>query len=132
MHDGAGEANDRLAERGLRRSGAPVHVSLICLHQAGAPPDRLLAATRIGAALNIPPEQVMLREGWISERDYYRSLARWLGLPFVEEPFALGKGAHYPQSIVAGIAQHADGAWVCAPEARRIKTLAATHSFRNE
>ncbi len=124
MHDGAGEANDRLAERGLRRSGAPVPVSLICLHQAGAPPDRLLAATRIGAALNIPPEQVMLREGWISERDYYRSLARWLGLPFVEEPFALGKGAHYPQSIVAGIAQHADGAWVCAPEARRIKTLA--------
>ncbi|MDP2355515.1 MAG: glycosyltransferase [Beijerinckiaceae bacterium] len=123
MHDGAGEATDRLSERASRR-GALVPVSLICLHQAGAPPDRLLAATRIGAALNIPPEQVMLREGWISERDYYRSLARWLGLPFVEEPFALGRGAHYPQSIVASIAQHADGAWICAPEARRIETLA--------
>jgi hypothetical protein len=77
MHDGAGEATDRLAERSLRRGGAPVPISLICLHQAGAPPDRLLAATRIGAALNIPPEQVMLREGWISERDYYCALARW-------------------------------------------------------
>ena len=123
-HDGAGEATDRLAERSLRRGGAPVPISLICLHQAGAPPDRLLAATRIGAALNIPPEQVMLREGWISERDYYCALARWLGLPFLEEPFAAGRGAHYPQSIVAGIAQHADGGWVCAPEARRIETLA--------
>lgn len=124
MHDGAGEATDRLADRLWRRGSAPVPTSLICLHQIGAPPDRLLAAARIGAALNIPPEQVMLREGWISKRDYYRALARWLGLPFLDEPFPVGRGAHYPQSIVAGIAQHSDGAWVCAPEARRIETLA--------
>ncbi|MFN3889424.1 MAG: glycosyltransferase [Beijerinckiaceae bacterium] len=124
MHDGAGDATNRAAHRPLRRGGAPLPPSLVCLQQSGAPPDRLLAATRIGAGLNIPPEQVIMREGWISEGAYYRALARWLGLPFVDEPFEVGKGAHYPQSIMAGVAQRADGMWISAPEGRRIETLA--------
>lgn len=128
MHGGAVDASDRAIDRGgearQRRALASLPASLACLHQAGHPPDRLLAAARIGAALGIAPEQVMMREGWIGEREYYRTLAKWLGLTFIDEPFAPGQGAHYPQSIIAGVAQRADGAWVSAPEGRRIETLA--------
>ena len=125
MHGGALDASERAhGDTRQRRGAAPLPVSLACLHQMGLPPDRLLAAARIGAALGVAPEQVMLREGWISERAYYRALARWLGLTFVDEPFTPGAGAHYPQSIVAGIAPRDDGAWICAPEGRRIETLA--------
>ncbi|MBX9757442.1 MAG: glycosyltransferase [Beijerinckiaceae bacterium] len=136
MHGGAVDASDwasdwaseraceRASEARQRRALTSLPASLACLHQAGHAPDRLLAAARIGAALGIAPEQVMLREGWIGEHEYYRTLAKWLGLTFVDEPFAPGHGAHYPQSIVAGIAPRADGAWICAPEGRRIETLA--------
>lgn len=105
-------------------SRASLPASLVCLQQAGVAPDRLLAAARISAALDLPPEQAMLREGWISERAYYRLLARWLGLAFTDEPFETGASAHYPQSIVAGVVQRADGAWIAAPEGQRIETLA--------
>jgi glycosyltransferase XagB len=124
MHDGAADATERGYPRTGLRQVPNIPLSLVCLHRAGTPPDRLLAAARMGASLNVTPEQVMLCEGWIDERAYYRALARWLGLGFIDEPFELGKGAHYPQSIVAGIAQSADGDWVCAPEGRRIEMLA--------
>lgn len=124
MHDGAGDATDRHDEWRLRRQPGALPVSLACLQQAGVAPDRLFAAARIGAALGVPPEQVMLREGWIGERAYYRALARWLGLPFVDEPFQAGRSARYPQSIVAGIVRRADGLWIAAPEGRRIDALA--------
>lgn len=124
LHDGAGDATERAGPRPARRSAANPPPSLVCLHQAGFPPDKLLLAARIGLALGLPPEQVMLREGWIGEAEYYRTLARWLGLAFVDEPFQTGKGAHYPQSIIAGVAPRADGAWIAAPEGRRIDALA--------
>jgi cellulose synthase/poly-beta-1,6-N-acetylglucosamine synthase-like glycosyltransferase len=85
----------------------------------------LLAAARVAAASGASPEQVLLREGWMGEEAYYRALARWLGLPFVNEPFEPGQSAHYPRSIVAGIAQRADGVWISAPEGRRLEALAA-------
>ncbi len=124
MHGGAADATDRLDERRLTRPGGTLPTPLICLHRAGVAPDRLLAAARIGEALGVSPEQVMLREGWISERAYYRALAGWLGLPFDDEPFQTGEGVHYPQSIVTGLSQRADGVWISAPEGRRIDTLA--------
>ena len=124
LHDGAVDATERAAPRPVRRSGANPPPSLVCLHQAGFPPNKLLLAARIGAALDLPPEQVMLREGWIGESEYYRTLARWLGLPFVDAPFETGSGAHYPQSIVAGIVPRAGGGWIAAPEGKRIDTLA--------
>lgn len=138
MHGGAADASEVAGEQvrekprdasartgdPRQRSGGALPVSLVCLQQAGVAPDRLLAATRIAAELDLAPEQVMLREDWIGERAYYRLLARWLGLHFVEEPFDLGAGAHYPQSIAAGVVQRADGAWISAPEGRRIEALA--------
>ncbi len=87
-------------------------------------PDRLLGAIRIGAALNVSPERVLLAEGWISEDDYFRALAHWLGLPYLDAPFQPGDDARYPASIRAGIAPGADWPharrWAIAPTGARI------------
>jgi cellulose synthase/poly-beta-1,6-N-acetylglucosamine synthase-like glycosyltransferase len=65
------------------------------------------------------------REGLIDEQTWYRALARWLDLPFIEAPFPPGPGARYPESLLAGLAPGPDGLWIVAPEGERIAMLAA-------
>lgn len=109
-------------------AGAPVPIALACL-VGRLGPDMLLAATQAAARLGVAPEQWLISEGRLTEAEYYAALARWLGLPFVDEVFSPGPGAAYPGSIladvVAGKGWPAQPVWTLAPSGRRIAELAA-------
>ncbi|MDB5569193.1 MAG: hypothetical protein JWN93_376 [Hyphomicrobiales bacterium] len=91
------------------------------------PPELLLAAARTGAELGVSPERPLLQGGWIREEDYYRALAGWLGLAYLEA-FEPGARARYPASILAGLApasgDDAPTRWIIAPSGARIADLA--------
>lgn len=117
----------------FRTPDAAGPVALLCLREAGLAPEKLLAAIAIAARHKTTPEQVVLKEGWIGEADYYERLSDWLDMPLLAAPIATGPGAVFPHSILSGLAPGPQwtgdrGAigrrWIAAPEGAQIVHLA--------
>jgi glycosyltransferase XagB len=86
----------------------------------------LLAAAATARAQGMTADAVLIAEGKISEYDFYRSLARYLHLAFVDRTVALGLATRYPQSVKAGLAPLADSkgpAFLAAPRGEVIPHL---------
>lgn len=108
-------------------------VALLCLREAGLPPETLLAAINIAARHKTTPEHVALKEGWIGEAEYYDRLSAWLDMPLLEGPLVTGPGAAFPHSILSGLAPGPQWtsskggigrSWIAAPSGAQIAHLA--------
>ena len=74
----------------------------------------------------VAPEAALLAGGIIQERFFYRCLAHYLGVAFVEGEVMLGAGARYPYAIHSGIAplDGRDGCrWLAAPRGQLLVEL---------
>lgn len=91
----------------------------------GASPALLIKAAALARAQAITPKAAILATGAITEAFYYQSLARHLGVSFIERDVALAEGARYPHSIHAGVAPLAgDGPrWLAAPRGTTVTSL---------
>jgi glycosyltransferase XagB len=69
----------------------------------GVQRDLLMAAAVRAKSLAMSAAEVLLAEGGISEEHFYRSLARHLGLTYVDEPIRLGPQASFPETIHNGL-----------------------------
>lgn len=88
---------------------------------------RLLArAAAEAAAAGTDAATALLNAGLMAESDYYRALARALGVPYLDGPIAFGLGLSFPGSLVTGLAPLALGSvapCVLAPRGRAIADL---------
>jgi glycosyltransferase XagB len=90
---------------------------------------RLLGrAAAEAAAAGTDAATALLQAGLMAEADYYRALARALGVPYLDGPIPFGLGVRFPDSLAAGLAPLAPGAvapCVLAPRGRMIADLLA-------
>ncbi|WOJ91263.1 glycosyltransferase [Methylocapsa polymorpha] len=104
--------------------GLPIELSF--LSADGAAPAALVAAQAQARAQGITPEAALLARGAIDETSYYQSLARHLGVIFIDREIALGASARYPHSIHAGIAPLGGDSgprWLAAPPGAALADL---------
>ncbi|QFU18020.1 glycosyltransferase [Microvirga thermotolerans] len=80
----------------------------------GVSPGLLREAARRAEAAGVPAETFLLRNGLVGETEYYRALARELGLPFTLFPRLSGH-VRYPESILAGLAPIEGEGFAVAP-----------------
>lgn len=88
----------------------------------------LMAAVARARAQGVTADAVLLAEGTISEDHFYRSLARYLRLPFAAADMRLAAAIDYPQCLKAGVVPLAGldrTAFVVAPRGRAIGELIA-------
>jgi cellulose synthase/poly-beta-1,6-N-acetylglucosamine synthase-like glycosyltransferase len=76
----------------------------------GVSPSVLTAAAETACAQGVSADAALLATGAISEKRFYRSLARHLRLAFVDGPVPIAATAQYPQAVHAGLAPIAAGA----------------------
>ncbi len=86
----------------------PLPATLAFLMEAGIPGAPLREAAAEARRLAICPVAVLLAGGGITAQDYYRALARHLGLPFLDDP-ALVTGLPSETAIATGHAPLAEG-----------------------
>ena len=119
--------NPQTERREISRTPPRVHPALSFLTSFGVPTNVLIRASAAAAHADVRPERALITTGLMREDVYYRSLARHLGLRFVEDSVALGDATRFPHAITAGVAPLADAltgeAWLLAPEGRRIDEL---------
>ncbi len=102
--------------------------SLSFLATQRVPPGLLLEALDAGRRSGVNPVAALLANGAISEEDYYRALARNLGVPFDDGEIPLGGGLAYPETIHAGVAPALFGGvagWLIAPAPQQVDQLIA-------
>lgn len=91
------------ARQGFRDDTAPLPVSIAFLAEYGVAPADLRRAALAGWQARTDALPWLFCEGVISQTDYYRLLARHLGLSFIAAP-CLGPAARFPESLHAGTA----------------------------
>ncbi len=89
--------------RGCSNDHAPLPVSIAFLAEYGIAPAHLRRAAMAGWRTGTDALPWLFCDAVISRRDYYRLLARHLGLPFIAAP-RLGDATRFPESLHAGIA----------------------------
>ena len=116
-----------------RQDKAPLPVSIAFLAEYGIAPADLRRAALAGWQARTDALPWLFCEGVISQRDYYRLLARHLGLSFIAAP-CLGPAARFPESLHAGMAplavdeqDHRAPRMVMAPRPDQIATLMLRH-----
>jgi cellulose synthase/poly-beta-1,6-N-acetylglucosamine synthase-like glycosyltransferase len=109
---------------GRRLEALPFELSFLSAY--GAAPALLIEAAAMARTQGITPDAALLATGAVTDAFYYRSLARHLGVPFVNGAVALGPAARYPHSIHAGVAPLAgdgDPRWLVAPRGEMLAVL---------
>lgn len=89
-------------------------------------PAVLLAAAERAQAQAVSPETALLASGAVGETFFYQSLARHLGVSFIDGEVGLGPGVRYPHSIHVGVAPLAGGQgprWLVAPRGATLSDL---------
>ncbi|VTZ48344.1 Glycosyl transferase family 2 [Methylocella tundrae] len=112
------------SQRGGRQlEELPCELSFLSAY--GASPALLLKAAALARAQAITPEAAILATGAITEGFYYQSLARHLGVTFIERDVVLAEGARYPHSIHVGVAPlSGEGPrWLAAPRGATVTSL---------
>ena len=93
-----------IERRDAARSPTQLHPALSFLSSYGVSPNVLMQASAEAARADVRPERALIANGLVAEDDYYRALARHLGLHFFEDDVALGDDTRFPQAIAAGVA----------------------------
>jgi len=124
----APESKHEFAQESCRDT-APLPVSIAFLAEYGIAPADLRRAALAGWQARTDALPWLFCERVISQRDYYRLLARHLGLSFITSP-CLGPAARFPESLHAGMAplaveehDHRTARMVMAPGPDQIATL---------
>ena len=92
----------------------------------GIAPGVLMAAAATARARGATAEAILFAEGKVSEYHFYRSLARYLRLAFVEGGVTLGSAARGHQSFKAGLVPLAGSggpAFLTAPRGKAVALL---------
>ena len=108
---------------GSRAGASPLPPDLAFLLGHGVDPSALAGAADRARAWGTDGASALLAMGTVTEEAYYRALAAELGTPFLSGAIALGPGARYPESVVAGVAPlpaGAPAAFVLAPRGAAI------------
>ncbi len=81
----------------------------------------------MAARLQVPPDEVLIKHGYLSEDAFYRALADELGVAFVPDP-VVGPLADFPNSILSGLAPMTGGGgrFVRAPAGDDLARLVAS------
>jgi hypothetical protein len=113
-----------------RHATPPLPIEIGFLTGHGVSAGTLYHAAFLAVIAGVHADEVLIRHGFVSENVFYRALARELDVPFARRP-RLGRSAHYPNSILAGLVPHADGGrFVAAPQGARIARLLASRRLR--
>jgi cellulose synthase/poly-beta-1,6-N-acetylglucosamine synthase-like glycosyltransferase len=124
----------RLPRRFLPRFQPALPPSIGFLTAYGVAPDNLMQALLQAGQSGVRPEVALMASGLVTEEDYYRALARHLGLAFIDDHVDLGPGAHFPNSVMSGVAplpqRDHEAAWLFAPQGRLLDDLLALHRRR--
>jgi len=102
--------------------------ALAFLSSYGVETELLCAAAEEACRQAVAPEAALLASGRVGERFFYRCLAHWLGVAFVEGEVTLGKAARYPYAIHGGIAPldaSSGRRWLSAPRGKMLAELLA-------
>lgn len=86
----------------------------------------LLSAVEEAQRQAVAPEAALLASGTVREIFFYRCLAHYLGVAFVEGEVRLAAGARYPYAIHSGIAPldgHDGRRWLSAPRGEMLTEL---------
>jgi hypothetical protein len=102
--------------------------ALAFLSAYGVDSGLLYSAAEEACRQAVAPEAALLASGTVQESVFYRCLAHYLGVAFVEGDVTLGAGARYPYAIHSGIAP-LDGRggyrWLSAPRGQMLAELLA-------
>jgi hypothetical protein len=106
----------------------PVEIGFLTRH--GHVPEALRQAAIFAQLAGVPADEFLIKEGLITEEEFYRALAAELALPFVSTP-RLSSGVRYPESILAGVAPFAGSkpGFVVAPRGSALAHLLKNRSF---
>lgn len=100
----------------------------------GVSPAVLSSAVASAKQQGISADAALLAESDVSEYHFYRSLARHVRLPFLDQDAAIAAAARYPQAVHAGLAPLAartGPAFLAAPRGRAITHLILS-AYRGE
>lgn len=89
--------------------GAPLPPELALLAHEGFDAPLLERAAFLARAWDVTGDEALISTGLAREEAVYRALARSLELPYLEEPFRVHSLARFPEAVLGGIAQLADG-----------------------
>ncbi|MFC1460860.1 glycosyltransferase [Microvirga arabica] len=114
-----------LADGAAQSTALPVEIGFLSSH--GHAPEALWQAAIFAQAAGVSPDEFLIREGLVSEDDFYRALAAELGLPFLAIP-RLSPEVRYPDSVLAGLAPLAGARpnFVAAPRGPALADLLKT------
>ncbi|MBF9195768.1 glycosyltransferase [Microvirga terrestris] len=118
-----------LADRAAQSTALPIEIGFLSSH--GHAPEVLWQAAVFAQAAGVGADEFLIREGMVSEDEFYRALAVELGLPFVVAP-RLPSDVRYPDSVLAGLAPLATARlkFVAAPRGHALVDLLKTRSRR--
>lgn len=108
----------------IRLEALPVELTFLSIY--GASSDVLIGAVLQARAQGVSPDAALLASGAMSESFFYRSLAHYLGVIFLDGEARLGPGARYPHCIYAGMAPLAGDLgpeWLLAPRGAALVEL---------
>ncbi len=112
----------------LARSPVKLPAALAFLSAYGVDSGLLYSAAEEAYRQAVAPEAALLASGMVLESVFYRCLAHYLGVAFVEGDVTLGAGVRYPYAIHSGIAP-LDGRggyrWLSAPRGQMLAELLA-------
>jgi len=111
-----------LAERGPQSTALPVEIGFLAHH--GHSPETLRQAAILARIAGVPADEFLLKHGFVQEEEFYRAVAIELQVPFLAAPH-LSPLAHYPDSILAGLAplNRPTGGFVLAPRGALLARL---------
>lgn len=84
----------------------PGEIAFLAAH--GVPIELLRRVADTAQATGVHADQVLIREDWLPEGEFYRALAIELGLPFVGSGLKLGPGTRFPHNCRYGVGPLAD------------------------
>src|SRR3712207_1170026 len=90
-----------LADGAAQSTALPIEIGFLSHH--GHAPEALWQAAIFAQVAGVAADEFLIKEGLVSEDDFYRALAAELGLPFIPAP-RLSPDVRYPDSILAGLA----------------------------
>src|SRR5687768_14662178 len=114
-----------LAEPSSQSTALPVEIGFLAHH--GHPPETLRQAAILAQSAGVSADEFVLKHSLVGEDDFYSALGAELQLPFLAAP-RLSRSAHYPNSVLAGIAPLADrnSGFVMAPRAEALARVLRT------
>jgi len=107
----------------LTRAARKATDEISCLVACGWSDQQLDDVRRRAAALRLSPAHLLIAEGQIDEKDFYRCYAISIGAEFVETIPKIAPNGDWQEALRSGHARLADGRWLMAPQGRALRAL---------